>query len=120
MTSPFQPLRNYAGTQHVLGAPSLFVHPNGNIYAAVIEQINGLHQDLAIYRLPSGGSAWTEVKRYRGTIDSEQQFAFGSAVIGPGGNMIVVTSLIIPGVPKVTTTGFVGGWIRELGIDAPY
>lgn len=116
----FQPIRNYIGTQHVLGAPSLFVHPNGNIYVSVIEQISGVRQDLAIYRLPSGGDTWEQVKRYQGTIDSQAQFAFGSAVIGAGGNMVVVSSLIIPGVPKVTTTGFVAGWIREIGIDAPY
>lgn len=117
----FSPLRNYAGTQHVLGAPSLFFHPvNGNAYVSVIEQISGVRQDLVIYRLPGGTSVWEEVKRYRGTIDSIGQFAFGSAGIGQGGNMIVVASLKIPGMPPTTTTGFQGGWLREIGIDAPY
>ena len=34
--------------------------------------------------------------------------------------MLVGTSLIIPGAPRVTQTGFQGCWLRELNIDAPY
>lgn len=118
---PFSPLTNYQNYDHVLGAGATFVHPgNANIYFCACEKQTGARQNLSVYRIVAGNDAPELVKRYVGTIDSQAQITYGSAVIGSGGNMIVATSLIIPGVPKVTTTGFVGCWIREMGIDAPY
>jgi hypothetical protein len=116
----FLPIKNYSGYQHVLGANGIFFHPNGNAYIAVCEQKSGIRQNLSIYRLPSGSSAWELVREYQGTIDSQAQITYGGVGIGPGGNMLVVTSLVLVGVPKVTTTGFVGAWVREFGIDEPY
>lgn len=117
---PFQPLTSYQGYQHVLMAGACFVHPNGNIYFCACEQQSGVKQNLSVYRILAGTITPQLVKRYYGTIDSQAQFTYGSAVIGPGGNMWVATSLIIPGAPKVTQTGFQGSFILETGIDDPY
>lgn len=118
---PFTPLTNYTGYQHILMAGATFVHPgNGNVYFSACEQQNGVHQNLSIYRIRGGSITPELVKRYLGTVDSQAQFTYGSAVIGPGGNMWVATSLIIPNAPKVTATGFQGSFILEQGIDDPY
>ncbi|SRR5258706_14411320 len=117
----FTPITDYSGYQHVLGANAMCVHPgNGNIYLSVIEQHNGVHQDLSIYRLPAGTSVWQLVYRYYGAIDAESQIAFGSMVIGKGGNMIVAMVLVPKNTPHVTTTGFQAVWTRELAVDAPW
>ncbi len=118
---PFQPLANYTGYNHVLGASACFVHPgNGNIYFTACEQVSGTHQNLSVYRMVAATGAIELVRRYEGTIDSPSQITMGGAVIGQGGALIVATSLVIPGVPKVTGTGWQGSWIREPGIDAPW
>lgn len=118
---PFQPLANYQGYQHVLMAGATFVHPgNGNVYFCACEQQAGIKQNLSVYRVLAGAVSPQLVKRYYGTVDSQAQITYGSAVIGPGGNMWVATSLVIPGMPKVTTTGFQGSFILEVGIDESY
>lgn len=118
---PFTPLTNYAGYQHILMAGANFIHPgNGNVYFSACEQQGGVKQNLSIYRIIAGTTTPQLVKRYLGTVDSSAQITYGSAVIGPGGNMWVATSLIIPGMPKITTTGFQGSFILETGIDDPY
>ena len=118
---PFQPLAPYAGYKHVLLAGACFVHPgNGNVYYAACELVQGVEQNLSIYRIRTGSNTPELVKRYLGTVDSEAQITYGSCVIGASGHMLVATSLIIPGVPRVTQTGFQGCWIRELNVDAPY
>lgn len=118
---PFQPLTNYAGYNHVLGSAPCFVHPkNGNIYFAACEQKAGTQQDLSIYRYVAATGIIEPVKRYRGTIDSPSQITMGGAVIAQGGAMFVATSLVIPGVPKVTGTGWQGSWLREPQIDEPW
>ncbi len=118
---PFQPLTNYAGMNHILAAAPTFIHPEtGTAYAVACEQRKGAQQDLSVYRMLEGGNAWQLVKRYRGTVDSAGHITMGGAVIERTGNMLVATSLIIPGAPKITTTGFQGCWIREQGIDAPW
>ena len=117
----FEPLIDYAGYEHVLFAGAQFVHPgNGNVYYAACEKRSGAEQNLSIYRVRSGTNARELVKRYRGTIDSVAQITYGNCLIGASGHMLVATSLIIPGAPRVTQTGFQGCWIRELNIDDPY
>ncbi len=118
---PFQPLTDYTGYQHILMAGAQFVHPgNGNVYFAVCEQQSGAKQNLSIYRILAGQVVPQLVKRYLGMVDSAGQITYGGAVIGPGGNMWIATSLIIPGAKRVTTTGFQGSFILEMGIDDPY
>lgn len=118
---PFQPLTDYKNYEHILMAGAVFCHPaNGNIYFCACEKESGAKQNLSVYRIIAGTITPQLVKRYYGTVDSLAQFTYGSVVIGPGGNMWVATSLIIPGAPKVTTTGFQGSFILETGIDIPY
>lgn len=119
---PFQPLANYTGYNHVLFAGATFVHPgNGNIYFCACEQVSGIHQNLSVYRMLATTAQIELVKRYQGgASDSPAQITMGAAVIGQGGGMIVATSLIIPGVPQVTGSGWQGSWIREPNIDAPW
>ena len=84
----FTPLTNYAGYQHILMAGANFIHPgNGNVYFAACEQQSGVKQNFSIYRIIAGTTTPQLVKRYYGTVDSQAQFTYGSAVIGPGGNM---------------------------------
>ena len=117
----FSPLTSYFGYDHVLMAGATFIHPgNSNVYFCACEKQSGARQNLSVYRIVAGNDAPELVKRYVGTQDSVAQITYGSAVIGTGGNMLVATSLIIPGAPRVTTTGFQGCWIRELNIDDPY
>ncbi len=116
--SNFTPIRDYTNVEHVLSLTT-FVHPNGNIYDAVVEKINGIHQDLAIYKLAIGSNNWVEIKRYRGGVDSSAQFASGSAIIGRSGNMVVSAVLIIPG-QCPTDTCFQAAWLREFNIDQPW
>lgn len=114
----FQPLADYKNYEHILMAGACFVHPkNGNVYFTACEQQQGVHQNLSVYRIVGGSNTPELVRRYLGTVDSQAQITYGSAVIGHGGALLVATSLIIPGVPKVTKTGFVGCWIREPNVD---
>jgi hypothetical protein len=118
---PFQPIANYAGHNHILQAGAQWVHPgNGNTYCCACEQKSGAKQNLSVYRMIEGGSAWSLVTRYQGTIDSAGHITMGAASIERSGDMLVTTSLIIPGAEKVTTTGFVGSWIREPNMDEPW
>lgn len=117
----FQPFINYTGYEHILMAGACFVHPkNGNVYFTACEQQQGVHQNLSVYRIVGGSNTPELVRRYLGTVDSQAQITYGSAVIGQGGALLVATSLIIPGVPKVTKTGFQGCWIREPNVDEPW
>ena len=62
---------NYSGYHHVLGRESRFVHPgNGTLYACACEAQPWHGQDLSIYRLRPGATAWELVKRYTGTVDA--------------------------------------------------
>lgn len=119
---PFQPLANYTGYNHVLFGGACFVHPgNGNVYFCACEQHDGIHQNLSVYRYVAATGVIEHVKTYfGGATDSPSQITMGGAVIGQGGAMFVATSLVIPGAPKVTTTGWQGSWIREPGIDEPW
>lgn len=118
---PFQSLTSYLGYNHVLGAAACFVHPgNGNVYGCACEQLSGARQNLSIYRRAPGAPSWELVKRYQGTVDSAGHITMGGAVIDQAGNLIVLTSLIIPGAPQVTTSGFQGCWIEVPGVDVPY
>ncbi len=114
-----QPLRNYSSphTEHVLQAGACFIHCNGNVYACANEKLgSGSNQDFVIYRSPGGGAGFTEVKRYRGGIDSLSQFTDGSIIIDKTGGMYVAVSTTLAGSP--TTTGFEGVWEYIPGFDA--
>jgi hypothetical protein len=113
----FTPLTNYAGYNHILQAGAHWTHKNGNTYCCACEQKGGAKQNLSVYRMRPGGSAWELVKRYLGTVDSAGHITMGGASIEQDGSLLVSTSLIIPGAEKVTTTGFVGCWIREPNVD---
>lgn len=118
---PFQPLTNYTGYNHVLGAAPCFVHPkNGNIYFGACEQRAGTQQDLSIYRYVAQTGIMELVKRYRGAVDSPSQITMGGAVIAQGGAMFVATSLVIKDAPKITGTGWQGSFIREPQVDEPW
>jgi len=118
---PFQPLTNYAGYNHVPEAGAVWFHPkSGNAYCCACEKDPSKKQDLSVYRMGPGASSWTLVKRYEGGQASEAQVTMGGAAIDQDGNLLVVTSLIIPGAPYITTEKFQGCWIREPNIDEPW
>ncbi len=101
-----------SGLVPVLSTPAMAI--------STLRPVSGTHQNLSVYRMVAATGAIELVRRYEGTIDSPSQITMGGAVIGQGGALIVATSLVIPGVPKVTGTGWQGSWIREPGIDAPW
>lgn len=117
----FQPIADYHSYNHILQAGAHWVHPgNGATYCCACEQKAGAQQNLCVYRMRPGASSWELVRRYRGTIDSAGHITMGGASIEQNGDMLVTTSLIIPGAEKVTSTGFQGCWIREANIDEPW
>jgi hypothetical protein len=117
----FQPITNYAGFNHVPVAGAVWIHPgNGNAYCCACEKDAAKRQDLSVYRMRRGAAVWELVTRYEGTEDSANQITMGGAAIEQDGALLVVTSLIIPNVPKVTTEGFQGVWIREPHVDEPW
>lgn len=116
----FQPIADYHSYNHILQAGAHWTHQNGNTYCCVCEQKAGARQNLCVYRMRPGADVWELVRRYQGTIDSLGHITMGGASIEPSGDMLVTTSLIIPGAQKVTSTGFEGCWIREANIDEPW
>lgn len=120
--SAFHPLRDYTGFNHVPTAGAVWFHPkNGTAYCCACEKDSGKRQDLSVYRRPRGATAWELVKRYDGSSsDSASQITMGGAGIDQDGNLLVVTSLTIPNVPKVTFEGFQGVSIDEPNIDEPW
>lgn len=117
----FQPLTNYAGYNHIPVAGAVWFHPkNGNAYCCACEKDPSRRQDLSVYRMRKGAASWQLVKRYEGGQASEQQVTMGGAAIDQDGSLLVVTSLIIPGAPYITTEKFQGSWIREPNIDEPW
>lgn len=113
------PLRNYAGTEHVLQAGADFVHPgDGSYWFSANEKMgSGSAQDFVIYRAPEGGAP-VEVKRYVGGVDSLSQFTDGSVFIDRTGALVVGVSTTLPGSP--TVTGFEGVWERIPGFSVPW
>lgn len=120
MVFPWAPLADYDGYAHVLEAGAVFVHPgNGNVYLTACEKQNGTRQNLSIYRSVAGAHP-VLFRRYVGTVDSAAQFTWGACCIGHGGGLWVATSMVLPGAPKVTQTGFQACYLRESGVDDPW
>lgn len=115
-----QPLINYAGYEHVLGAAPCFIHPNGNLYGVACEKQGGTRQNLSVYRVRPGQNVRELVKRYVGGVDSQAQIAMGGCVIHMDGSLEVWASAVPVGVPPLTKTGFQGVWDRVPGVDTPY
>lgn len=114
----FQPLTNYAGYTHVPEAGAVWFHPkNGNAYCCACEKDQAGRQDLSVYRMHKDSDVWELVVRYEGGLASENQVTMGGAGIDQNGDLLVVTSLIIPHVPYITKEKFQGCWIRETGKD---
>lgn len=115
-----QPIIDYSGYEHCLGAVPTFVHPNGNLYLVACEKHSGIYQDFSIYRMRPGIVKWELVKRYEGGKDAVSQFTQGGAIIDPYGALIPATACVPKNDPTRTKTGFQNMWDWIPGIDEPY
>ena len=113
---------NYSGYQHVLRRESrLCIRERHAVRLRVREAQPGTAQDLSIYRLRPGASAWELVKRYTGTVDAVSQFTMGNAVIDQSGALVVASACALKSdPPNRTATGFQAVWDRVPNVDAPW